>query len=328
MPTGIQTWRALSTNDISSVVTLFNTANQLDAPARVINADDVKKATATSNPQRNTRVGLAADGSIAAFASVLAPAQGPLALEVEATGVVHPDFRGKGVGTELVNWQERRARELLGASQHNPETQNETRWLSTNVQGTEHAREHLLQNHGFTKKRTWLEMARDLSIPVPEATLPSSVKVTTPENYSEETWLAYNDSFRDHWGSRPDTWEEWLAREKRSDYRPDLSFIAVARAANGKEEVAGLVISRVNPKQFQARGGSFVYIHLMGVRRKWRGHGIASGLLLHSMHTFAEAGFERAELNVDSDSLTGAVSVYENLGFKEAHRHSTFIKEL
>jgi len=326
--TRINTWRALSKNDIPAIVALFNTANRVDAPARVINSDDIEKATATSNPASNTRVGIGLDGEIVAFASVLEPAESPLALEVEAIGVVHPGQRGAGIGTDLVRWQESRARELLQESPKDSAAQAQTRWLSTVVQNSAHSSMDLLQSNGFVNKRTWLEMARDLSLPVPEAVLPSRIQVTTPENHSEETWLAYNDSFRDHWGSRPDTWQEWLAREKRADYRPDLSFVAVGKNPAGKEEVAGLVISRVNPNQFEARGGSFVYIHLMGVRRNWRGLGIASGLLLHSMRAFAEAGFERAELNVDSNSLTGAVSVYEKIGFREAHRHSTFVKEL
>lgn len=316
-------WRPATAADIPALVQLANTANRIDDPARVVVADDIIKASRTPNPEKNTLLGVDAADGIVAYASVLEPADGPLAVTVEAVGVVHPEYRAAGLGTKLIKWQETRAREMFaGRDAARP------KWLETAAAGTAHSARKLLTDHGFVEKRCWLEMARELSDPIPAVKLPEGVRITTPHDFSEATRLAYNDAFQDHWGSRPDSRADWEAREARADYRPDLSFIAVAKDSPGAPEVTGLVTTQVSEEQFEARGGPFAYIHLLGVRRAWRGKGIASALLNHSMRVFKQAGFERAELNVDSSSLTGAVGVYENLGFREALRHSTFIKEL
>jgi len=318
-------WRPATTQDFPEIVRLCNEANQVDNPARVMSEDDVRKLTATSEMAANTQLALDDRGSIIAFATVLEPARTPLAFEVEAAGFVAPNWRGFGLGSALLEWQETRARELFTACENELEV---PRWITTMGASTAHATVDLLTQNGFEKKRTWLEMVRDLSKPIPEAQLPANVRAVTPDGYSEETWAAYNDAFRDHWGSRADTWEEWTAREARDDYRPGLSVVALGKNSDDALEVGGLVITRVNSDQFAAHGGSFAYIHLMGVRRSWRGRGIASSLLLHALQAFSAAGLEMAELTVDADSLTGAVSVYKNLGFYEARRHATYAKEL
>ena len=321
---GDLTWRAASNADIPKILQLVNAANKLDDPARVLVADDVNGPFTGSDAQPNSNTVIALDptGQAVAYAAASPPEIQKLAAVVEGSGVVHPQRRGQGIGTALLNWQDARARQMLAN-----QSEDLPGWLGTIAPESAPATRALLEKNGFAEKRCWLEMQRDLSDEIPDPAVPSNIQITTPENLSEETRLAYNDSFQSHWGSAPDTPESWRNREQRADYRPDLSFVAVAESPEGAPEVTGLVISRVSPEKWEARGGSFAYIHLMGVRSSWRGKGIATALLVHSMQAFRSAGLERAELNVDADSPTGAVSVYENLGFRAAYRHSTYVKE-
>lgn len=336
-------WRSATPADLPQIVALFNAANAVDSPVLVVGVDDVKKLMATDDLASNTRLVTDSSGEVVGFASLLEPAPTPLALEVESAGVVAPSARGAGLGSELVAWQEARAREMVAATSSAaaastaaaspiaaaPTAEPTLRpWLATDVGHGANATLDLLEANGYVNKRSWIRMVRDLSVPILEPKFPADVRVASPEGLSAETHEAYNDAFQDHWGSRADTREEWLAREVRADYRPDLSFVTVSDRSDGAREVGGLVITRVNPAQFEAHGGSFAYIHLMGVRRSWRGRGIASALIAHSLREFAAAGFENAELYVDADSLTGAVHVYEKLGFREADRRSTYVKEL
>src|SRR5690625_7735924 len=80
-------WRPATAADIPALVQLANTANRIDDPARVVVADDVIKASRTPNPEKNTLLGVDAAYGIVAYASVLAPADGALAVTGAGGGV-------------------------------------------------------------------------------------------------------------------------------------------------------------------------------------------------------------------------------------------------
>ena len=56
------------------------------------------------------------------------------------------------------------------------------------------------------------------------------------------------------------------------------------------------------------------HISTLGVRRLYRGRGIATALLSTVLSTFQEAGYTAARLGVDADSPTGATRLYEKAG--------------
>jgi mycothiol synthase len=60
----------------------------------------------------------------------------------------------------------------------------------------------------------------------------------------------------------------------------------------------------------------------VSVRRAWRGRGVASALIVASLHALRERGMAIASLGVDGENLTGALRLYEQLGFR---RHKTWI---
>src|SRR5690625_7681818 len=103
-------WRPATAADIPALVQLANTANRIDDPARVVVADDIIKPSRTPNPEKNTLLRVDAADCIVAYASVLEPAGGPLAVTVEAVGVVDPKYRAASRGTKLIARQATRAR--------------------------------------------------------------------------------------------------------------------------------------------------------------------------------------------------------------------------
>jgi ribosomal protein S18 acetylase RimI-like enzyme len=76
----------------------------------------------------------------------------------------------------------------------------------------------------------------------------------------------------------------------------------------------------VNEEDWPGQGFSSSYIDLVGVPRAFRGRGIAPALLAASMRRMADGGLERAVLDVDSDSPTGALGLYKKVGFEESNR--------
>jgi ribosomal protein S18 acetylase RimI-like enzyme len=78
----------------------------------------------------------------------------------------------------------------------------------------------------------------------------------------------------------------------------------------------------------RATGRLDLYIPTVGTRRIGRKRGIASALLMHTMHAARAAGFVNVTLDVDSDSQTGAVGLYERAGFVVQDTFVTQTKQL
>ena len=64
----------------------------------------------------------------------------------------------------------------------------------------------------------------------------------------------------------------------------------------------------------ERRGGG--YVGIIGVRRDWRGRGLAKALLLRTFGEFWQRGVTRVSLDVDADSPTGATRLYESVGMR------------
>ena len=108
-----------------------------------------------------------------------------------------------------------------------------------------------------------------------------------------------------------------------SAFRPDLSF-----AILDGQEVAAFSMNRFDTSQAERTGFKAGWIGSLGTRRAWRQRGLASALLAASMRAFRAAGLEYAGLGVDTQNPTGALGLYEGLGFKPYARSIRFQKTL
>ncbi len=133
--------------------------------------------------------------------------------------------------------------------------------------------------------------------------------------------------FRDHWGSEPVSVERWDAYRSLPTARDDLSVIAVT--GEGEDAVvAGFAMAETYPDSWEAAGYTSTYIALVGVRREFRGRRLAQAILSASLAGSRAEGVQRAVLDVDSDSPTGALDLYEHLGFTQASRSAVYEREV
>jgi ribosomal protein S18 acetylase RimI-like enzyme len=161
--------------------------------------------------------------------------------------------------------------------------------------------------------RYYNEMHRPLSAPLPEAPLDHGLELVPMEpGLSEALRLAHNQVFADHWGSEPRDEESWGFVVNDPLARPDLSAV-VLESRTG--EIAGYQLASYDPDNTVARGFSEGYTDLLGVRREFRGRGIAQALLADAMRRFAAAGLDKASLDVDSENPTGAMALYRKMGY-------------
>ncbi|MBX3092803.1 MAG: GNAT family N-acetyltransferase, partial [Cryobacterium sp.] len=259
-----------------------------------------------------------ADSRVVAYGlNLLSPGQDTLVRSI-LLGGVRPSHRGRGVGRQVLAWQEGRALQQFAASD-----KSLPGWMI--VWADERATEtiRLTGRFGFRIVRYFLELRRDLALAIEPRALDGFEVVPFTAERTEAVRLARNDAFQDHWGSQPTIEEDWREALSRSVFRRDLSFLAIA--PNG--DVAGFVLSEVNEEDFELQGFTSAYIELVGVTRQYRSRGVAAALLSRTLGAIADAGLEMAVLDVDSDSPTGALGLYTGLGFVAANRSVSLVRE-
>ncbi|WP_354644442.1 GNAT family N-acetyltransferase [Kitasatospora camelliae] len=232
-------------------------------------------------------------------------------------GAVHPAYRGRGVGAELLAWAEQAALPL-----HRERYPDRPLSLYSSSLARDTAAAALYEAHGYTAARWFHGMTRDLTKPLPDLPMPDGVEARrfTAER-SEDARLVRNEAFRDHWGSTESTVESWAHMTEGPAFRPELGFIAyeggsaTGEGADGAGEALGIVLAEEYAAHSEATGERDLYISLVGTRRQGRKRGIASALLVQALAAAREAGFATASLGVDAGSPTGALGLYEQVGF-------------
>ncbi len=96
-------------------------------------------------------------------------------------------------------------------------------------------------------------------------------------------------------------WERWMTQHDEFD--PGLWFLV--------ERDDELVACALHWRETERRG----WVKDLVVRESERGRGLAKALLQLGFRTYAERGVERVGLKVDSRNPTGALQLYERLGF-------------
>jgi ribosomal protein S18 acetylase RimI-like enzyme len=221
-------------------------------------------------------------------------------------GVVHPDARDRGFGSWLVESAERRAADA-GAKR-----------LQYDVLARDVGGPALLEARGFREVRRFYIMAIELQGPPPSPIVPDRVTLETfREDDAREFFAALDEAFQDHWEhhSRPfDEW--WESKRTQPGYDPTLWFVV----RDGRDIVAA---ARNYPNR---NGGGWV--DALGVRRAYRGRGLAKALLYRTFEEFHARGVNRISLGVDAQNPTGATELYEKVGMERELELITFEKQL
>jgi mycothiol synthase len=226
---------------------------------------------------------------------------------VNTEGAIHPEWRRQGFGTALMRSLIARAGELHAAM--HPDSPG---LVSTGVNSTNVGANQLLRSLGFEEERYFFDMRRPLDQPVPPAQVPDGLQLRAYDTaYEEALRQAHYEAFSDHWGWTPPTPETWRARNVGSRaFRGAQSYCVldgdtVAAYVNGYEWEADTEVTGIRE----------LYIGQVGTRRAYRGRGLARATLAKVLAKAAEAGYQRVALGVDADNPTGALGLYEGLGF-------------
>lgn len=324
--TDVARWRAATSADIDAIWELEKAMARADHPNTVPAREQMSEAFGFSfvNVASDSLVGLDADGRMVAYGLVvLEPGQQTL-VKSELGGGVLPEMRGRGIGRQLLNWQIGRAQQQLATSDALLPG-----WIGASCDERAPQSRRLYERAGLTCTRYFLMLDRLLAEPIREVTLADGIRVAGyTSELSAAVHAAKDSSFMDHWSSQPTPDESWNAFVTSATFVEELSFVAFGTEPDGSERVVGFVMSCVNEEDWVAAGFRSSYIGLVGVLSDWRGNHIAQALLAAQLVASRAAGHERATLDVDSASPTGALGLYTGMGFFETNRELAYVLEI
>jgi ribosomal protein S18 acetylase RimI-like enzyme len=327
-------WRPLAPRDSAALARLVATTESLDDPPFRTMAAEVTEWLSGSwkDLTRDTLGGFDPRGALCAFAFAEVPPGDVTMIRAGVHGGVLPAYRGRGIGAALVRWMQARGRQLL--AEH--DTTVPAR-VGTFLEGSAGAEHDLYAAAGFAPRRWFRTMRRDLAEPSPEVRLALGLRlVPWSPALDDAIRLAHNEAFVDHWGSQPQTSEQWTGN--RSTFVPRWSFAILDDTPGDRATLDGAVRGGATPDDAPQRpavaayllseryeddwpvvGYSFGYVHQLGVRRPWRRQGLAVALLAAAMDAFRSEGLDHAVLDVDTENPTGANGLYARVGFTPDH---------
>ena len=234
-------------------------------------------------------------------------------------GAVHPDVRRRGIGRALLGHLEARAAERAGAL-----ADDEPVWLDTWMPDANVAFTALVRGAGYEPNRHFFEMLRTDLEAIEEPALPDGLELR-PVVLTDlrQIFDAEAEAFQDHWGHVD--WSDEMFAELVDD--PDLD-LGLWRVAWDGDQVAGVVTTYIIAEENAALGLSRAWLEHVSVRRPWRRRGLATALILSACRALHDRGIAEAALGVDSNNPTGALGLYERLGFVVARRATTWRRSL
>jgi len=229
-----------------------------------------------------------------------------------------PEWRNRGIDVAVQSHLERRARIVASAGP------NGARHLfACFAWESRPERADMLLARGYAPVRHFFDMQRPLDGDLPTAPLPAGLELrpALPEQY-RAIWEANVESFRDHWGNVEPGEEDYLAWAAMPDHDPRLWLVAW-----DGDQVAGASINIIQ-KNEDGKRDTEGWVDDLYVRRPWRKRGLGRALLTGSLHLFKAQGMTHAGLGVDTENLSGALRLYESVGFRVVRRATAYRKPI
>lgn len=196
----------------------------------------------------------------------------------------------------------------------------------TQLDGTAYADDERMRRWfaeaGYEHTRTWLQMTRPVTGVDDLPPMREGVTVRRVAKHDDGMPVAQDlqivhlmleESFADHFNSYRESFPEFVQRLREDPgHRWDHWWIAEV-VVDGETLPGGALVSSVMSPDSTGAHGS--YVDYIGVHRRARGLGVAKALLSTVIRDSYERGRNRVDLEVDSDSPTGANGLYDSMGW-------------
>jgi mycothiol synthase len=310
-------------DDLRALVTLINEADAVDKLERATTLQEMEHEMSfpTANPETDCFLAWEGDRLIGYTDLYVRNGDAQSDSVIYCWGVVHPGWRRRGVGLRLLEAAYERARQYAhGMNSGKVHFQ----CISRDVEAD---RQALYSGFGMEQVRFMVNLVRPLNGNLAPVEDPAGIRLRTfdPEQDAEAAWRVDNTAFRDHWGHTESELEEFLHWMKGPHIRPELCFLAEEEASG---DVVGLALNIIDPDWIAQTGRQEGYVDTLAVLREHRKKGLGRALLVQSLHALHEAGMRAAHLHADADNLTGAMRLYEGVGFRVRRTNMAFRKTI
>jgi GNAT superfamily N-acetyltransferase len=242
---------------------------------------------------------------------------------------VRPGWQRRGLGTALMDWLEARAVAVAreqAQSRPAAERANEAHWHQVYCFGPEVGKAALLAGRGYAQVRHFYRMVRPDLKHIPDCPLPAGLEVRAVRaEHLRAIWEANVEAFSDHWGEpeHPESdYQGWL---RNGEFQPEIWKVAWDTAT---DQVAGMVLGFIDYEQNKQQRLRRGWTENICVRRPWRRRGLARALIAASLRELKARGMAEAALGVDTENVSGALQIYESLGFRAGRKDTLWRKPL
>ncbi len=234
--------------------------------------------------------------------------------------ILLPEWRGKGIRRCMLLFNERRSREI--AAEHI----DGKRFFRSWADDTELHWRALLVREGYNPVRYYFLMVRSLLEPLPDMSLQEGIEIR-PVTFDDcwTIWRAADEALQDDWhGSdlTDETLKEWM---EKPTFNPQL-WVAAWDVMN--DQVAGVVLASIDEGENQEYNRKRAHMGPIGVCRPYRRKGLASALMVESFRVLRDFGMTEVVLSVDLENLTGALHLYERMGFSTIKQFTAYCKPM
>jgi len=287
--------RPIEDEDLEAVVALVNACELHDTGRVMMERADLVADMGTDGFNRERDAVLVADGGRIVGWGLLLHGR-------TAWADVHPDARGRGIGTWLRRWSERRAREM-GLTKIGQVFEDHRTDVADMLRAAGYMPGH----------RSWI-LRKDHTERPEEPIFPPDVEVRPYSPDVEEAVLTmFEGAFSEFHDRSPSTLATWRAMvTRREGFVPDDLVLAV------EDDIIVGAAFLIDADE--------IWVDKLAVHRDHRRRGIARGLLQMAFRRSFDRGYVRTSLS--TDSRTGALGAYERVGMRVVESFTTYSLEL
>lgn len=310
-------------SDNAAIAELMNRSWEADLVDSIISVSDVAAKLAPSktfDPARDIMI-LEAKGRVIGMCEVSWGRRLNNITAYMQRAHLLPEWRLGDIRESMFRLNENRIREI--AASHGKER---TKVFEVYANSEPNEWKTLLEKHGYTPSWHLLSMLRPLTESIPDLPLPEGVEVrpVRPEQY-KTIWDATVEAMRDERTFTEERWsDEAFARYvKSSIFSPNLWQIAW-----DGDQVAGGVHNYIDEDENSELKRRWGHTEEIFVRRPWRRKGLAHALIARSCALLKEKGMDHATLDMEAENPSGALRLYESLGYRKDREFVFYRKPL
>ncbi|AKG20704.1 GNAT family N-acetyltransferase [Calothrix sp. 336/3] len=310
----------LGESDLDAIAHLINCCDAVDQLEQGTTVGELQTefSTPSIDTQRDLQLWENEDGELIGFGYlwITEPSD---SIDGFLSFYIHPNHRQINLESAILAWGEQRMGEVK--QKHQIPTR-----FGLSARDSQRERIQMIENHGFKVTRYFFTMERNLTETIPQPQLPTGYSIRQMNRETDiPAWVEmFNQSFVDHWNHHDLTVENMIHFINEPSYKPDLNLIAIA----SDNTFVSTCECQIFPEDNKRTGRKEGWIGVLGTIRSHRKMGLGTAMLLSGLHKLKSVGMNTARLGVDADNPSGALRLYESVGFDKVYTKIVYIKSV